>query len=140
VTDLVERLREFGSYPADEITRGCISKYIELCRLSRDRIETLEAEITRLQRALEAIVALEERPFEGMPADWSEQIDGCEDCQRYAGHPIQQGICDTHRRPLWDREAHQSHEEKALGSRAKIIARAALGNQPRVRMCLPGEE
>jgi hypothetical protein len=36
--ELVERLREFGSYPADETARGYISKYIALCQQAADRL------------------------------------------------------------------------------------------------------
>jgi hypothetical protein len=89
-------------------------------------IEALGVE--RLVAALERIRDLKPRPYDKHPADWSEQIDACEECQRYSGHPIQQGICNTHRRPLWDREAHDKHEKRALGSRAALIAREALSS------------
>lgn len=85
-----------------------------------------EAEIQRLQAALTAIRDLKPRPFAGIPADWNEQVAACEECQRYKGHPIQNGICDTHRQPLWARERHGRHEEAAIGYRAKDIAREAL--------------
>ena len=50
--------------------------------------------------ALREIADLEPRPFV-MPADWEEQIAACVECQGWAkNHPIQQGICDVHRRPL----------------------------------------
>jgi hypothetical protein len=67
----------------------------------------------------------ESREFE-FPADWHEQIDACEECQRYAGHPVQQGICNTHRRPLWDRETHDANQRELRGLYARGIARAAL--------------
>lgn len=76
-------------------------------------------------QALEEIIALERQEF-AFPADWQDQINACPECKRYQGHPIQQGICDEHRRPLWDREKHDSHEQKALIYRAKDIAREAL--------------
>lgn len=85
---------------------------------------TAQAHTADLLTALEEIAALETEPFAG-GLDM-EAIKACEECQRYAGHPVQHGICNTHRRPIWDREAHDSHEEKALGYRAKAIARAAI--------------
>jgi hypothetical protein len=85
-----------------------------------------ELGVERLVAALERIRDLKPRPYDKHPTDWREQIDACEECQRYSGHPIQQGICNTHRRPLWERETHDKHEERALGSRAAIIAREAL--------------
>ncbi len=76
--------------------------------------------------ALEAIRDREPAPFE-MPADWNEQIAGCSECQGWAkDHPIQRGICDTHRGPLWARERHDKAETAALGYRAISIAREAL--------------
>lgn len=86
-------------------------------RLERERDEALEA--------LESIRDLQQTPFE-FPTDWHEQINACPECQRYKGHPIQQGICDTHRRPLYERDAHDQHEEKAIGYRAMRIASDAL--------------
>jgi hypothetical protein len=82
-----------------------------------------------LEGALREIVALERKPFD-FPADWKEQIEACDECQRYRSHPIQQGICDKHRRPLWDREKHDSQEQKALIYRAKGVAREALVSSP----------
>ena len=88
-------------------------------------IETQSADIARRDAALAEIANPTPSEFE-FPADWSEQIAACEICQSYANHPIQRGICDTHRRPLWDRERHDSDEEKRLGWRAKNIANRAL--------------
>lgn len=85
--------------------------------------------LTVAEEALQQIVQLEPRPS-GHALDWSA-IDACEDCQRYKDHPIQRGICGTHRRPIWDREKHDAHEEKALGYRAKGIARDALSEVSR---------
>ena len=78
-----------------------------------------------LVEALEKIAGWEpeEYPF---PPDWTEQIKACAECQSYAGHPIQRGICDTHRRPLWDREKHEAHQKIVRGYRAQMIARDAL--------------
>ncbi len=78
-----------------------------------------------VEEALREIRDLKPAEFK-FPEDWRQQIEGCPECQRYKGHPIQQGICDTHRKPLWARDSHDSHEEKALGYRAMRIARAAL--------------
>lgn len=80
--------------------------------------------LTLMEGALQQIADLEPRPSVSA-IDW-QAVDCCEDCQRYKDHPIQRGICDTHRRPIWDREKHQDHEEMALGYRAKGIARDAL--------------
>ena len=80
--------------------------------------------LTIVEEALKQIATIEPRPS-SHALDW-RAIDTCEDCQRYKDHPIQRGICDTHRRPIWDREKHDAHEEKALGYRAKSIARDAL--------------
>lgn len=100
----------------------------------KKRIAELQAELTALRatsskdgavEALREIAALKPKPFE-FPADWHEQIASCSECQRYKGHPIQQGICDTHRKPLWARESHNDHEEKCIGYRAKDIADRAL--------------
>ena len=79
-----------------------------------------------LLAALIEIRDLAPRPFEGFPADWREQIAACAECQSYKGHPIQGGICDTHRQPLWARESHEKAERAALGARASIIARDAI--------------
>lgn len=76
--------------------------------------------------ALKEIRDLKERPFDKWPEDWHEQIEACPDCQRYKNHPIQNGICDTHRRPIWAREKHDAHETSALGYRAMAVARDAL--------------
>lgn len=81
--------------------------------------------ISELALALEQIIETEPRPY-AFPADWHEQIDGCAECQRYADHPIQQGICDTHRRPIWDREKHDRREREALAYRMREIARNGL--------------
>lgn len=85
--------------------------------------------LTLVEEALTKIVELEPRPS-SHAIDW-QAIDSCEECQRYKDHPIQRGICDTHRRPIWDREKHDAHEEKTLGYRAKGIARDALSDADR---------
>lgn len=84
-------------------------------------------EASRLRAALELILKLECVPFV-FPADWSEQIEACSECQRYKGHPIQQGICDQHRKPLYARADHDEHQQRTLIYRAKDIARDALTN------------
>jgi hypothetical protein len=92
----------------------------------RESHDALEEENKRLRQALEEIRDLEPVPFDGFPADWNEQINACEECQRYKDHPIQRGICDRHRQPIWARERHESSEVKRTGYRAKSIARQAL--------------
>lgn len=91
----------------------------------RKQRDAVKAEAKRLVEALEEIRDLKPEEYQ-FPADWSEQIEACEECQRYRDHPIQRGICDRHRRPIWDRESHESREEKRIGWRAKDVARQAL--------------
>lgn len=100
---------------------------------TRTRTPDLAAEVLRLRaekaamvEALEAITMLQPRPFDNFPEDWRDQIDACPECTRYKNHPIQRGICDEHRRPLYDRDAHDEHETRALGYRMRSIAQAAL--------------
>lgn len=90
------------------------------------QIAAKDAEIERLRKALEGIRDLEPAPFNAYPADWKEQIAACEKCQDYKDHPIMHGICDTHRRPMNDRESHDAHQVRSLGYRAKGMARDAL--------------
>ena len=92
-------------------------------------ITSLRAELERKDAALREITELEPRPSTLYPADWREQIAACPECQRYKDHPIQRGICDTHRRPIYATERHNEHETSILGYRAKGIARAALSAQ-----------
>jgi len=91
--------------------------------------DALSQQRDELREALEEIANLKPRPFEGEPADWQEQIKACEDCQKYTGHPIQQGICDKHRQPIWARDEHERHERRMIGDRAKDIARTALNSR-----------
>jgi hypothetical protein len=93
-----------------------------------------EAQVEALRKALEEIRDLKPRKKE-LPADHWDQIRACPECQRYAGHPVQQGICDAHRRPMWDREKHNAHEESILGYRAMEIARNALASSPERKPC-----
>lgn len=86
-----------------------------------------ERKLAEAVEAMEEIAAIEPKPFEG-GLDM-EAIRACEECRRYEGHPVQHGICNTHRRPIWDREKHEGHEEKALGYRAKSIARTFLSKE-----------
>ncbi len=92
-----------------------------------DALDKADADKLPLLEALESIINLTEKLFE-FPSDWQEQIDGCAECQRYKGHPIQQGICNEHRQPLYERDRHDEFERKAIGHRAKRIARDALDN------------
>jgi hypothetical protein len=90
-----------------------------------DALEALQREKADLREALTQIEALKPEPFV-FPPDWHEQIEACPECQSYRGHPIQQGICNTHRQPIYARERHDSFEEKAIGPRARSIARSTL--------------
>ena len=92
------------------------------------KLTAAEERIRQLMEGLGEIVDLKESEYE-MPSDWHAQIESCSECQGWAkNHPIQRGICNTHRRPLWARERHDEAETRALGSRAKDIARTALLN------------
>jgi hypothetical protein len=82
--------------------------------------------IETLTKALEEIRDVQPQEFNAYPADWQEQRDACDDCQRYKDHPLMRGICDTHRKPMYDRESHDAHQIRALGYRAKSMARDAL--------------
>lgn len=90
-----------------------------------DMAEVAAAYIESLA-ALSEIANLKAREFTKFPADWREQIKACPECQSYKNHPVQQGICDEHRRPLWARKAHDEHEQSILGIRAAEIARVAI--------------
>lgn len=89
-----------------------------------------EAKAARLETALVEIRDLRERPYTEFPSDWTAQIAACSECQSYRGHPIQQGICNQHRKPLYARDGHDAHETSILGIRARDIARAALEAKP----------
>lgn len=78
-----------------------------------------------LLEALREISEMKPELFE-FPEDWHDQIEACKECQRYKDHPIQQGICDDHRRPLWDRKDHERSERLALGARMREVASRAL--------------
>lgn len=78
-----------------------------------------------LRAALDQILKLEPEPFV-FPADWQQQIDACPECQRYKDHPIQRGICDMHRKPIYERERHDNHQQRTLIYRAQDIARTAV--------------
>lgn len=85
-----------------------------------------DALIKEFVGALGEIADIKERKKDLYPSDWREQIAACPECQRYKNHPIQQGICDTHRRPIYAQQDYDRHETEILGYRAKDIARAAL--------------
>src|SRR5690606_24719459 len=92
--------------------------------------EAREPEV--LVAALRAIVDMEPEPFD-FPADWGQQVAACEECKRWKDHPIQQGICDTHRQPLWDRDAHVKSEQLRLHDRMRSVAREALATPQEAR-------
>lgn len=80
----------------------------------------------KLVDALREVAGITERKKNCFPPDWRDQIAACPQCQRYKGHPIQNGICDDHRKPIYAQENHDRHETKILGYRARDIARDAL--------------
>ena len=88
--------------------------------------DTRDALIKELVAALDEIANIKERKKDCYPPDWRKQIAACPECHRYKGHPIQQGICDEHRKPIYAQEDHDKHETKILGYRSMDIARAAL--------------
>lgn len=92
---------------------------------ARTAIPDLLAENERLLKTLADIADLQPEPY-AFPADWQDQIAACRECAQYKGHPIQQGICDTHRKPLWARDAHERNEVSRIGPRAQRLAREAL--------------
>ena len=95
-------------------------------------IRDLRARVEELEAGVRQIIDLGPKPFE-FPSDWHEQIEACAECDRYKGHPIQRGICDDHRRPIWNREKHDKHEEAAIGYRAKTVARSLLPPVPEMK-------
>ncbi len=95
--------------------------------LEQDAREEAERKLAEAVATLKEIAEIEPQPFDG-GLDVAA-IRTCDECQRYAGHPVQRGICNTHRRPIWDREKHESREEKSLGYRAKSIARTFLSKE-----------
>lgn len=82
-----------------------------------------------LVEALREIAEIKERKKSCYPEDWREQIAACPECQQYKDHPIQRGICDLHRKPIYAQEDHDRHETTILGYRAMEIARAALSKE-----------
>ncbi len=130
--DVKAALREVGKHAreaGEAIGRLEMSESAGIVDGWRERAETAEALADRYEKALTEVRDLEPVPFEG-GLDWAA-IGACEDCQNYKDHPLMRGICNTHRRPLHDRESHDSREEKRLGWRAKCIARQALSSQGR---------
>ena len=75
--------------------------------------------------ALERITKLECEPF-AFPTDWHDKISACSECQRYKDHPIQQGICDEHRKPIYARARHEDHQQRTLIYRAQDIAKETI--------------
>ncbi len=109
------------------------------CAIGADALDAIDAlraqaakdkaRIERLEAALREIAGIKEREKNCYPPDWREQIAACPECQRYKDHPIQRGICDDHRKPIYAQEDHNRHETKILGYRAMDIARAALEDE-----------
>lgn len=116
------------------------AKFIGLCKpeTTLRLISDLRAANTALLReqlrasvllgALRAVVAMEPEPFPFDHVAWGAEVDACSECQRYQGHPIQAGICDAHRRPLWARDGHDKHEQQAMHWRMRDLAREAIAS------------
>lgn len=95
-----------------------------------DERDALAARVQPLEDALRAIAELEPRPIEDpFPPDWQEQVKNCPECQRYKDHPIQLGICNAHRQPIWERERRDKSARSYLPLDMRDIARAALGTE-----------
>lgn len=91
------------------------------------RQAALRSRVSELEGALKKIINYEPEKVTGViPDDWSEQIKNCPECQRYKGHPIQNGICDTHRKPLYERDRQEEHLYRTQHIQMVYIARAAL--------------
>jgi hypothetical protein len=127
---LMDAYRDLGGIAFGDAWTGDHGSLRSVALAYRDELPRVRAENARLREALREIVATEERPFTGIHADWRAQIDACPECQGWAkNHPIQRGICNTHRQPLWARERHEQNEKMALGSRMWLIATAALSHE-----------
>lgn len=84
-----------------------------------------------LAQVLKQIAELKPEPF-NFPADFQEKIAACPECQGWAkNHPVQGGICNTHRAPLWERDAHDIYELRAIGPRCQMLAQKALDRYQR---------
>jgi len=119
VTRLKDCANGIGSFKTERGDFG-------LCEDAIDEIFSRDALIKELVAALDEIANIKERKKDCYPPDWRKQIAACPECQRYKGHPIQQGICDEHRKPIYAQEDHDRHETKILGYRSMDIARDAL--------------
>jgi hypothetical protein len=99
----------------------------ELCEELETVLAAQTAENARLREALEKIIGMQPMDEFQFPGDWSAQIASCPECQGWAkNHPIQQGICDEHRKPLYEKEKYEKNQRLALPYRMKAIAAAAL--------------
>jgi hypothetical protein len=98
----------------------------------------LTALVERLEGALQRVRDMEPEPY-AFPTDWHEQIQSCAECERWKDHPIQRGICDEHRRPLYAREQHDASERAALGYRMQRIASEALNAYQREQVAAPAK-
>lgn len=92
---------------------------------SQQREAILRERMEALLKGLREIQDIEPASY-AYPEGWQRQIDNCEECKSYADHPVQHGICNTHRQPIWNRERHDKDEERRMGWRAKSMARALL--------------
>lgn len=126
-----ERDRNWEEYLAERQARmdhgSREAGYLDQIDKLNSRATEAERKLAEAEEVIKEIAAIEPKPFDG-GLDM-EAIRACEECRRYEGHPVQHGICNTHRRPIWDREKHDSREEKALGYRAKSIARTFLSSK-----------
>lgn len=83
--------------------------------------------VAKLVEALEAIASMQPKPIDDpFPADWSAQIAACPECQSYKNHPIQNGICNLHRKPIWERERREKQAEGQVKYHMRDTALEAL--------------
>lgn len=115
--------RQISYKEAEANVRRAVACVNALSGISTEAIEA--GGVQELAEALREIRDMKPREYTGPEFD-REASDACPDCIKYQGHPIQQGICDEHRRPFYAREDHDKFEERAKGSRCYLIASAAL--------------
>lgn len=117
--DLLRQAAEIARTDGDESAASVLDRQADIA-------ERIDSPCAILIDALRKIRDQKPDPFPWPPEGWREAREVCAECKRYEGHPIQKGICDEHRRPMHEREAHDQFEIRALGARASLIARDAL--------------
>ena len=118
----------YDGHPELTITEGD-QRFVEFCFNNADAIlealKQAQAENERLRGSLGEIIRLEAEDHK-LPADWIQQIDACPECRRFKDHPIQQGVCDQHKKHIYERDRNNKHSQSTLIYEAKDLARQAL--------------